>query len=123
MWNSRTPVPALLALVKMSSMVISYAPGSPLLRLNAQNLQRFTQMFVGLMCMFCTRMFVRLICVRNLSDSSENATSAAISRIGSETKTFTVTAVLQLADGNKIGLDDPIGDYVDGVPDGEADFQ
>ena len=41
-------------------------------------------------------------------------------RIGSETKTFTVTAVLQLADQNRIGLDDPIGRYIDGVPGGDA---
>ncbi|MFE9259020.1 serine hydrolase domain-containing protein [Streptomyces sp. NPDC006879] len=40
-------------------------------------------------------------------------------RIGSETKTFTVTAVLELVDENKIGLDDPIGTYIDGVPGGD----
>ncbi|MFE6909898.1 serine hydrolase domain-containing protein [Streptomyces erythrochromogenes] len=40
-------------------------------------------------------------------------------RIGSLTKTFTVTALLQLVDQGKIGLDDPIGDYVSGVPNGE----
>jgi len=40
------------------------------------------------------------------------------SRIGSETKTFTVTAVLQLADQGKLGLDDPIGKYIAGVPGG-----
>ncbi|MEU1405393.1 serine hydrolase domain-containing protein [Streptomyces sp. NPDC005728] len=41
-------------------------------------------------------------------------------RIGSETKTFTVTALLQLADQGKVGLDDPIGKYVDGVPNGDT---
>jgi len=40
------------------------------------------------------------------------------SRIGSQTKPFTVTAVLQLADQGKLGLDDPIGKYIDGVPGG-----
>jgi D-alanyl-D-alanine carboxypeptidase len=40
------------------------------------------------------------------------------SRIGSETKTFTVTSVLQLADEGKLGLDDPIATFVDGVPQG-----
>ncbi|MFJ9565816.1 serine hydrolase domain-containing protein [Streptomyces fuscichromogenes] len=40
-------------------------------------------------------------------------------RIGSETKTFTVTAVLQLVDQGKVGLDDPIGKYLDGVPNGD----
>ncbi|MEY9874564.1 D-alanyl-D-alanine carboxypeptidase [Streptacidiphilus sp. MAP12-33] len=39
-------------------------------------------------------------------------------RIGSETKTFTVTALLQLVDRGAVGLDDPIADYVPGVPDG-----
>ncbi|MFJ8357789.1 serine hydrolase domain-containing protein [Streptomyces sp. NPDC093984] len=40
-------------------------------------------------------------------------------RIGSETKTFTVTALLQLVDRGRVGLDDPIGKYVDGVPGGD----
>jgi len=37
----------------------------------------------------------------------------------SMTKTFTVTAILQLAEQGKIGLDDPIGKYIDGVPNGD----
>ncbi|MFC9324156.1 serine hydrolase domain-containing protein [Kitasatospora sp. NPDC057015] len=41
-------------------------------------------------------------------------------RIGSETKTFTVTALLELVDDRRIGLDDPISAYVDGVPGGEG---
>ncbi|MEU4358083.1 serine hydrolase domain-containing protein [Streptomyces virginiae] len=40
-------------------------------------------------------------------------------RIGSQTKTFTVTALLQLVDQGKAGLDDPIGDYISGVPNGD----
>ncbi|MFE0351371.1 serine hydrolase domain-containing protein [Streptomyces griseoluteus] len=40
-------------------------------------------------------------------------------RIGSETKTFTVTALLQLVDRGKVELDDPIGRYIDGVPGGD----
>ncbi|TDZ94934.1 serine hydrolase domain-containing protein [Mycobacteroides salmoniphilum] len=40
-------------------------------------------------------------------------------RIGSVTKTFTVTAVLQLVDEGKLGLDDPIAKYVDRVPGGD----
>ncbi|MHB9863864.1 serine hydrolase domain-containing protein [Streptomyces sp. YIM S03343] len=39
-------------------------------------------------------------------------------RIGSETKTFTVTALLQLVDQGRIGLDDTIGKYISGVPNG-----
>ncbi|WP_330328530.1 beta-lactamase family protein [Streptomyces sp. NBC_00536] len=40
-------------------------------------------------------------------------------RLGSETKTFTVTALLQLVDQGKAGLDDPIGRYITGVPNGD----
>ncbi|MEV6583473.1 serine hydrolase domain-containing protein [Streptomyces sp. NPDC051582] len=40
-------------------------------------------------------------------------------RIGSVTKTFTVTALLQLVDQGKARLDDPIGKYVAGVPNGD----
>ncbi|MEU4091253.1 serine hydrolase domain-containing protein [Streptomyces sp. NPDC026673] len=41
-------------------------------------------------------------------------------RIGSETKTFTVTALLTLVDRKKVGLDDPVSRYVDGVPGGDG---
>jgi D-alanyl-D-alanine carboxypeptidase len=40
-------------------------------------------------------------------------------RIGSETKTFTGTAILQLVKEGKVGLDDPIDKYVPGVPNGQ----
>ena len=40
------------------------------------------------------------------------------SRIGSVTKTFTVTAVLQLVDQGKVALNDPIAKYIAGVPSG-----
>ncbi|MFE3205331.1 serine hydrolase domain-containing protein [Embleya sp. NPDC059237] len=40
-------------------------------------------------------------------------------RIGSETKTFTVTALLELVDEGRLRLDDPISAYIDGVPDGD----
>ncbi|WP_327284651.1 serine hydrolase domain-containing protein [Streptomyces sp. NBC_01205] len=54
---------------------------------------------------------------------ADKATGRSIStdmnmRIGSVTKTFTVTALLQLVDQGKVGLDDPIGKYVSGVPNG-----
>jgi D-alanyl-D-alanine carboxypeptidase len=39
-------------------------------------------------------------------------------RIGSITKTFTVTVLLQLADEKKVGLDDPVSKYVSFVPNG-----
>jgi D-alanyl-D-alanine carboxypeptidase len=38
------------------------------------------------------------------------------SRIGSVTKTFTVTAILQLADQGKLRLDDSVAEYISGVP-------
>ncbi|MFJ3204774.1 serine hydrolase domain-containing protein [Streptomyces sp. NPDC086989] len=40
-------------------------------------------------------------------------------RIGSVTKTFTVTGVLQLVDDGKVRLDAPISTYLDGVPGGD----
>lgn len=55
---------------------------------------------------------------------ADKATRAPIqadffSRIGSVTKTFTVTGVLQLADQGKLGLDDSIGKYIERVPLGD----
>ena len=55
---------------------------------------------------------------------ADKATGAPIKtnmymRIGSETKTFTVTALLQLVDQGKVHLDDPIGKYISGVPNGD----
>jgi len=44
---------------------------------------------------------------------------AGHTRIGSLTKTFTGTAVLQLVDQGRIRLTDPISMYVEGVPSGE----
>ncbi|MFH9978904.1 serine hydrolase domain-containing protein [Streptomyces sp. NPDC017179] len=41
-------------------------------------------------------------------------------RIGGETKTFTVTALLHLVDRHKVRLDDPVGKYVADVPNGNG---
>lgn len=41
-------------------------------------------------------------------------------RIGSLTKTFTVMALLQLVDQKKVSLQDTIGTYVPGVPNGDT---
>ncbi|ORB21323.1 serine hydrolase [Mycolicibacterium moriokaense] len=41
-------------------------------------------------------------------------------RIGSVTKTFTITALLQLVDQGKLRLDDPIAEYIPGVPSGDV---
>ncbi|WP_328601559.1 serine hydrolase domain-containing protein [Nocardia terrae] len=40
-------------------------------------------------------------------------------RIGSNTKTMTVTVLLQLAQEGRLSLDDPIGKYQPGVPNGD----
>ena len=55
---------------------------------------------------------------------SDTATGAPMNiadhtRIGSVTKTFTGTAVLQLVDQGRIRLTDPISMYVEGVPGGD----
>ncbi len=63
--------------------------------------------------------YVRAFGVRNRRTGRPMSTGLYM-RIGSETKTFTVTAVLQLVDRHKLGLDDPIGRYVRGVPDGNV---
>ncbi|MFJ6798973.1 serine hydrolase domain-containing protein [Streptomyces sp. NPDC091268] len=52
-------------------------------------------------------------------DTREPMAQNFYSRIGSETKTFTVTALLELVDQHKIGIDDPISKYIDGVPNGD----
>ena len=40
-------------------------------------------------------------------------------RIGSNTKTMTVSVILQLAQEGKLSLDDPVSKFVDGVPNGD----
>ncbi|MFM8238071.1 MAG: serine hydrolase domain-containing protein, partial [Actinomycetota bacterium] len=44
----------------------------------------------------------------------------AATRIGSVTKTFTVTLLLQLAADDRLSLDDPIGDWFPGIPNPTA---
>lgn len=41
-------------------------------------------------------------------------------RIGSLTKAFTIMGILQLASEGKLELDDPIGNYIQGVPNGDV---
>jgi len=55
--------------------------------------------------------------------TADTATNAPMSpgfnmRVGSVTKTFTVTALLRLVDHQQVSLDDPISKYVHGVPNG-----
>ena len=61
--------------------------------------------------------YVKAFGVRNKATGRPMTTDLHL-RIGSETKTFTITAVLQLVDQGKVGLDDPIGNYLSGVPNG-----
>jgi D-alanyl-D-alanine carboxypeptidase len=49
-------------------------------------------------------------------DTGDRMTRDLAMRIGSNTKRFTTTAILQLVDQGRIGLDDPVGTYVSGVP-------
>ncbi|MFF7183620.1 serine hydrolase [Streptomyces sp. NPDC008121] len=56
-----------------------------------------------------------------VSDKKTEAqfTPTMYSRIGSVTKSFTVTGLLQLAEENKVRLDDPVSKYMRGVPNGQ----
>ncbi|MEU1534720.1 serine hydrolase domain-containing protein [Streptomyces fagopyri] len=63
--------------------------------------------------------YVRSFGVADRSDGREMSPDL-YTRIGSETKTFTVTALLKLVDEGRVGLDDPIGGYVAGVPGGDG---
>src|SRR5262245_29100876 len=62
--------------------------------------------------------YVRAFGVRDVTTRQPMATDLHM-RIGSNSKTFTVTALLMLADLGKLGLDDPIDRYVEGVPSGK----
>jgi D-alanyl-D-alanine carboxypeptidase len=62
--------------------------------------------------------YVRAFGVRDTATGETMAPDLSM-RIGSNSKTFTVTAILMLADQGRLGLDDPIGRYVEGVPGGE----
>ncbi|MEU0968937.1 serine hydrolase domain-containing protein [Streptomyces sp. NPDC005917] len=61
--------------------------------------------------------YVRSFGVANKA-TGQKMSSDLYMRIGSETKMFTVTAVLQLVDQGRVSLDDPIGKYIGGVPNG-----
>ncbi|POX56956.1 serine hydrolase [Streptomyces sp. Ru71] len=61
--------------------------------------------------------YVRATGVADLT-TGRPMTTDVFNRIGSVTKTFTVTALLKLVDDRRIHLDDPIDTYVEGVPNG-----
>ena len=62
--------------------------------------------------------YVRAFGVADMSTRTEMSTGF-YTRIGSLTKTFTVTALLQLVDQGKVELGDPISSYVASVPSGD----
>lgn len=53
-------------------------------------------------------------------NGGEPMTPGLYMRIGSNTKSFTTTAILQLVDQGLVGLDDPVGTYVPGIPNGDV---
>src|SRR5260221_2562681 len=61
--------------------------------------------------------YVRAFGVRDTATGQSMATDLYM-RIGSNSKAFAITALLMLADQGKLGLDDPIDRYVEGVPNG-----
>ena len=63
--------------------------------------------------------YVRAFRMRDTASGEPMATNLHM-RIGSLTKTFVTTAILQLADKGKLSLDDPISKYIPGVPNGDA---
>lgn len=61
--------------------------------------------------------YVKAFGVRDTTTGQPMSTNLYF-RIASVTKSFTVTAVLQLVDKGEVGLDSPISTYLSGVPDG-----
>ena len=51
-------------------------------------------------------------------EAGEDATPGTQYRIGSITKTFTATSIMQLRDAGKLDLDDRLGEHLDDVGDG-----
>jgi D-alanyl-D-alanine carboxypeptidase len=65
------------------------------------------------------RPYVRAFGVRNTATERRMRRNLYM-RVGSVTKTFTVTALLQLVGEGKVALDDPIGKYVPGIVNGDT---
>jgi D-alanyl-D-alanine carboxypeptidase len=63
--------------------------------------------------------YVKAFGVRNTATRKPMGTKLYM-RIGSETKTFVGTALLQLVDRGKVALDSPISSYLAGVPHGNT---
>jgi D-alanyl-D-alanine carboxypeptidase len=62
------------------------------------------------------------VCASGIADIANGTpmTTTPLFRIGSLTKTFTGTVILELMDEGLIQLDDKVGDYISGVPNGDA---
>ncbi|SUE13238.1 beta-lactamase [Rhodococcus gordoniae] len=56
----------------------------------------------------------------SILDTDEPISADDHFRIGSNTKTMTVTAILQLVQEGRVSLEDPISKYIDGVPNGDT---
>lgn len=52
-------------------------------------------------------------------ETQEPMTTDLHMRIGSNTKAFVITGILQLVDQGELSLDDPISEFVEGVPNGD----
>ena len=64
------------------------------------------------------RIYLRAFGVKDIQ-TREPMTTDVYMRIGSATKAFTVTGILQLVDQGKLSLDDPISKFVPKVPNGD----
>jgi D-alanyl-D-alanine carboxypeptidase len=64
------------------------------------------------------RIYLRAFGVKDIQ-TREPMTTDLYMRIGSATKAFTVTGILQLVDQGKLSLDDPISKFVPKVPNGD----
>lgn len=65
------------------------------------------------------RVYLKAFGVTNTKTGAPLKTDSHV-RIGSLTKAYTIMGILQLAAEGKVSLDDPIGKYVQGVPNGSV---
>ena len=65
-----------------------------------------------------SRVYLRAFGVKDI-ETGEPMTTDLYMRIGSNTKAFVITGILQLVDKGDLSLDDPISGFVPGVPNGD----
>jgi len=65
------------------------------------------------------RVYLKAFGVTDTTTGAPMKTNSHV-RIGSLTKAFTIMGILQLAADGKLSLDDPIGKYIEGVPNGDV---